>query len=395
MTSHYLDNSATTPVCNCSRDAVNKALDCFGNPSSLHSAGFEAEKLIEGTRNAVLRSISPKAVGRDTLIFTSGGTEANNLAIIGCAQAKARNKGKKIIVGETEHPSVLEAADYLGTLGYKIVKIPAPLGVWDMNAYTAALDGDTLLVSAMLVNNETGAVNDIKAISRLAKIANPDVIIHCDAVQGFFKLGAPMPYGSFDMMTVSSHKINGPKGTGALYVSYDVMKKKALVPVVHGGGQEGNLRSGTENVPGICGFGAAAEYHGERYIEDYGIYSALYSRLEEKILSLPSEYGVKINKPQSACYARHIMNITVPGIPSETTLHYLSEYGIFVSSGSACSSNTGHVSHVLLSYGLTEQLASSSIRVSLGPQNTNDDIDALYDALLAGIPRLQKKGKLN
>ena len=243
---HYLDNSATTPLCDAAKSAMlNIINENFGNPSSLHSVGLRAQEAVDLARKAVLSSLLP--VGKrgkpEQLIFTSGGTEANTLAIIGTATAKPRNTGKKIIIGETEHSSVLASAERLKALGYNVVFIPSPKGVWDMESFEKELTADTILVSAMLVNNETGAVNDIAKIAAAARKASPDVIIHCDAVQGYMRLPKAL-LSPADIVTVSAHKIGGPKGAGALFASEDVIKKRALIPVIFGGGQEHGLRSG-------------------------------------------------------------------------------------------------------------------------------------------------------
>jgi cysteine desulfurase len=327
--------------------------------------------------------VRPKA---DNLIFTGSGTEANNLALIGGTTAKPRNKGKKIIIGETEHPSVIETAKHLEAMGFRVVQIPSPRGVWDMNAYKEALSEDTILVSAMLVNNETGAVNDIAKIAKEARAKNPDVIVHCDAVQGFLKVPtSPVPHA--DMVTISAHKIGGPKGVGALYVNDRILKTKALVPVVYGGGQEKGFRSGTENVIGIAGFGAAAEYG----IKTFGAHYENFKKLREKLEALLSEFPedtVRINTPDSAEIAPHIVSLTAFRLRSETLLHSLSASGIYVSSGSACSSNGGHSGYVLKSFGLPESEADSTIRISFGDDTTEEAIDALASALRESITRL-------
>ena len=391
MTEFYLDNSATTPL---SEAAKAKMLDVmentYGNPSSLHTLGLRAEKIVSEARMRILAALCPTRSGvrpkADNLIFTGSGTEANNLALIGGATAKARNKGKKIIIGETEHPSVIETAKHLESLGFRIVQIPSPNGVWNMEAYKNALSEDTILVSAMLVNNETGAVNDIARIAKEARAKNPDVLVHCDAVQGFLKVPtSPIPHA--DMVTVSAHKIGGPKGIGALYVNDRVLKTKAIVPVVYGGGQEKGFRSGTENVIGIAGFGAAAEYGMKTFAAHYENYKKLRAKLEARLSEL-SENTVRINTPASTEIAPHIVSLTAFRLRSETLLHSLSAAGVYVSSGSACSSNGGHSGYVLKSFGLPESEADSTIRISFGDDTTEEAIDALVSALQESIARL-------
>lgn len=392
MESIYLDNSATTPLCD---EAAKKmeyvAKNIYGNPSSLHTLGMNAEKEIEEARKNIFSAMGASKYGKvkpQMLVFTSSGTEANNLALIGAATAKERRRGGKIIVGETEHPSVTETVKYLSSLGYKVAFIPSPKGVWDKEKYLSELTHDTILVSAMLVNNETGAINNIKEITDAAREKNPEVLVHCDAVQGFLKTPEPLASFPADLITVSSHKIGGPKGVGALFVREKVLTSKGIVPVIHGGGQEYGLRSGTENTIGIAGFGAAAKIGEKTLAEELEKFSRL-RKLAENIISekLPE---IKINTPLCR-HADHIISLTIPGIRSETMLHFLSSRGIYVSSGSACSSNTGHKSHVLLSYGMSENEADSTIRVSLGKCNSESDIEKLCDALSCGIASLARK----
>lgn len=392
MESIYLDNSATTPLCDEAAEKIEYvAKNIYGNPSSLHTLGMNAEKEIEEARKNIFSAMGASKYGKvkpQMLVFTSSGTEANNLALIGAATAKERRRGGKIIVGETEHPSVTETAKYLSSLGYKVAFIPSPKGVWDKEKYLYELTQDTILVSAMLVNNETGAINNIKEIADAAREKNPEVLVHCDAVQGFLKTPEPLSSFPADLITVSSHKIGGPKGVGALFVREKVLTSKGIVPVIHGGGQEYGLRSGTENTIGIAGFGAAAKIGEKTLAEELSKFSRL-RKLAENIISekLPE---IRINTP-SCRHADHIISLTIPGIRSETMLHFLSSRGIYVSSGSACSSNTGHKSHVLLSYGMSENEADSTIRVSLGKCNSESDIEKLCDALSCGIASLARK----
>lgn len=392
MESIYLDNSATTPLCDEAAEKMEYvAKNIYGNPSSLHTLGMNAEKEIEEARKNIFSAMGASKYGKvkpQMLVFTSSGTEANNLALIGAATAKERRRGGKIIVGETEHPSVTETAKYLSSLGYKVAFIPSPKGVWDKEKYLSELTENTILVSAMLVNNETGAINNIKEIADAAREKNPEVLVHCDAVQGFLKTPEPLSSFPADLITVSSHKIGGPKGVGALFVREKVLTSKGIVPVIHGGGQEYGLRSGTENTIGIAGFGAAAKIGEKTLAEELSKFSRL-RKLAENIISekLPE---IRINTP-SCRHADHIISLTIPGIRSETMLHFLSSRGIYVSSGSACSSNTGHKSHVLLSYGMSENEADSTIRVSLGKCNSESDIEKLCDALSCGIASLARK----
>lgn len=387
MNIHYLDNSATTMLCEDAKQAIMSAMDNnFGNPSSLHALGVMAEQAISEARSKIIYAMGVKAKP-EQIIFTSGGTEAANLALIGFATAKPRNKGKKIIIGESEHDCVLQAAAHLEQLGFKIVKIPSPNGVWDIKSYEKALGSDVILVSAMLVNNETGAVNDINTIASMARAASPNVVIHTDAVQGFLKLDKPLSTLDVDMISISGHKIGAPKGVGALYVREEILKTKSLVPIAFGGGQENGYRSGTENTLGIIGFGAAAKSHAQNLKQNQLKIASLRAMLGSKLLGVS---GVRMNIPQTTEIAKHIVNLTVFGIKSETLLHHLSGHGIYVSSGSACSSNTGHLSHSLKSFGLSDEDIGSSIRVSFSETNTEDDVNAFIDALFEGISKLAK-----
>ena len=240
----------------------------------------------------------------------------------------------------------------------------------------------------MLVNNETGAMNDIAEIAKMAKAVSPDILVHCDSVQGFLKTAQnPLPHA--DMVTVSAHKIGGPKGVGALYVSERVLKTKSLVPVIFGGGQENGFRSGTENVIGLAGFGAAAKNDASHLTKTLADFAELHAYFIEKY---PEYLGdnVRINEPASKTKAPHIISLTVKGFKSETLLHSLSGYGVFVSSGSACSSNTGHASYVLHSFGLSDSDADSTLRISFGEQNTKEDIDALLVALKESMTKLAR-----
>ncbi len=389
---HYLDNSATTPVLDCVLQKMNEVYTSYyGNPSSLHELGYNAQKIMDESRKTILNSLlsSGEVSSPNQLIFTSSGTEASNLAIIGFARSKQRNMGKKFIFGEAEHHSVINCANYLKTCGYNVVFIPSPNGKWDMEKYEQELDKDTVFVSAMLVNNETGAVNDIEEIAKKAISVNPDVIIHCDIVQGYMKMPKSL-FRMADMLTMSAHKIGGPKGVGALYISKKVIKARALTPVIFGGGQENGFRSGTENVAGIAGFAQAVRYHTDNCEKHSALFSSLYDYALNSLLSL-DQSRVVVNVPETDIKAHHIMNVTIKGIRSETMLHFLSSKNIYVSSGSACASNTNSKSHVLKSFGLDPKDIDSSIRISFGIQNTVKDIDALTSALKEGLDTLSKK----
>lgn len=381
----YLDNSATTKICD---EALERYIEVsrssWGNPSSLHSMGYEAEKIINNTRSEIQTSLGVKGA---TVIFTASGTEANNLAIFGRALSKERYKrGSKIITTMGEHASVDSPLLALEKMGYNIVKIPTAGGEIDMETLSRELTKDVILVSMMMVNNETGALYDTGAVAKLMKAKSPEALLHLDATQSYLKLPFTKIKSGWDMITISSHKIEGPKGVGALVVDGSVMKAKGLAPITLGGGQEGGMRSGTENVPGIAAFGEAVRLGfaslGERYEKMSELRDYLISRISDEAPE------VKILVPKAN--APHIVNITLPKIKSETMLHYLSSLGIFVSSGSACSSNGGHFSSALTAFGRSEVEADSSIRISISHRNTREDMDGFVDGLKSGLAKLSR-----
>ncbi len=386
MAEVYLDNSATTPICDEAKQAMLEAMECYGNPSSLHSKGFESSKMIEEARKKILNSLFVRNGKADNLIFTAGGTEADNLALLGVAYAKTR-RANRIITTDSEHSAIEKTLQSLEADGFEIVRLKTVGGRIDMCEFEAAMSKNTLLVTIMHVNNETGAVYNIKDCFKLAKQINPDVVTHTDAVQSYMKMKVSPSELYADLISLSAHKIHGPKGIGALYVSSDVIKKKQLQPIIHGGGQESSFRSGTENLIGIVGFGAAAERGYKNLAKDIGVLRDLRSYAVDKLSAL----NVRVNTPLGEC-APHIINITLPSIKSETMLHYLSASGIYVSSGSACSSNSAskRVSRALKGFGMTDFEADCSMRISLSAQNTKDDIDKLVLAVEDGIKKLVK-----
>ena len=286
---------------------------------------------------------------------------------------------------ETEaRASVLTPFKMLENEGYSVTYLPTKNGRIDPEDVKNAVDKDTVFISVMAVNNETGAIYDVQSIFKTAKQINPSITTHCDCVQGFMKIPFFPARMNVDMCTVSSHKIHGPKGCGALYVNADVIKTKRITPIICGGGQEGNYRSGTENTIGICGFGGAAEYMTSSLSENFKHVSDLRAYAIEKLSPM-----VRINLPEAP--APNIINFTLPSIKSETMLHHLSSLGIFVSSGSACSSNHAKTaSHVLLAFGLSEKDADCSLRVSLSELNTVSDVDALAEGLKKGLDTLAR-----
>lgn len=363
----YLDNSATTAVCRAAADKAYEMMTaCWGNPSSLHTVGFEAEREMEAARSAVAGLLG---AAPDTLTFTSGGTEANNLAIFGAAAAKARG-GRHIVTTAMEHPSVAAACGQLEKEGWEVTRlVPDGSGCIPLSALEAALRPDTMLVSMMLVNNETGAILPVEEAAPLVRRLAPRALLHCDAVQAFGKLPIRVRPMDVDLLTVSGHKIHAPKGCGALYVKKGVR----ILPRAFGGGQERGLRPGTEATPAIAAFGAAAaavpELAGQR---------ARFEELMNRLLAgLERQEEILLHRP--ARHAPYILNLSVPGIRSETLLHFLAQRGVYVSSGSACS--RGKSSPVLAALGLPPAEIDSALRVSLSRDNDEEDIDSF----LAGV----------
>lgn len=377
MNNIYLDNSATTPI---RREVIDVMTDTmektYGNPSSLHSMGVSAERIITDARNNILSALKIRKSHNAQLIFCGSGSEANNLAVFGTVRAKNK-KNKRVITTDSEHPSILEPLKQLESEGVEVIKLSTQHGVIDMDELKDSVTPDTMLVSIMLVNNETGALYDVKTAFDIVKRQNPAAITHCDAVQGFGKIQfSPCDYGA-DMVSVSAHKIHGPKGIGALYCNQSVITSRRLIPFIYGGGQEKGLRSGTENTVGIAGFGEAVKYS----MNFTGI-TSLRNYLLEKI---PDEVTVNIPKGD---YVPYIVSLTLPNIKSETMLHYLSAKGIYVSSGSACSSNKTQVSYTLLNFGLDKHAADCTLRVSLSDLNTIEQIDIFAENFNAGINSL-------
>ncbi len=384
----YLDNSATTRICEEALETyIEVSREHFGNPSSLHAVGFDAEKVMKDARAQILGALGAKG---GTLVFTASGSEANNLAIFGRARAKDRYKGKKILTTDGEHSSVFSVTEALRSEGFKIETIPTKGGELDFAALDRMLTPDVILISAMMVNNETGALYDLATLSAKMHASCPEAVLHVDATQSFMKIPFSPEGLSADMVTLSSHKIEGPKGVGALYISKGIMQTRGLAPQILGGGQEGGYRSGTENVPGIAAFAKAcsvAKNHLQYRIKhtlDLRNYLLEKIQKDERLNEVIPLYPPR--------YAPHILSLRVADIKSETMLHFLSSEGICVSSGSACSSNASarHASPALLAYGQSESEADSSIRISLSHRNEKADIDALCEALALGLSRLAR-----
>lgn len=386
----YLDNSATTKPRPEAAAAVNRAMtEVFGNPSSAHRLGAEAERLVREARQAVAAALG---VDEGEIVFTSGGTEANNLALMGAARAR-RRQGGHIVTTAVEHPSVLRACGLLEEEGFRITRLPVDrTGVIDPEDLAGALTGETILVSTMYVNNEVGAVQPLEAVARvlagLERSRRP--VWHVDAVQAFGKLPVFPRRLGIDLLTVSAHKIHGPKGCGALYVR----KGLVLKPLMGGGGQEGGLRAGTENVPGIAGFGAAVRLAmaeqpraAERLAElRRRFLAALAEVVPDAVVNGPA---APAGGPAGGGAAPHIVNVSLPGLRGEVLVHALEERGVFVSTGAACSSRRNEPSHVLRAMGLGRDMVESALRFSFSPLNTADEAAAAAKALAAVVSDLR------
>lgn len=375
---HYLDNSATTPVL---PQAAQKALELmtenFGNPSSLHKRGFAAKQELEAARAAVAEQLSAKA---EEIVFTSGGTEANNLAIFGTATALQR-RGKKIVTTQIEHDSVLGTMQALERQGFTVVTLaPNADGTITKEQLEEAIDEQTILVSLMRVNNETGAILPVEQAARIIKRKKSPALLHTDAVQAFGKLDCNVQKLGVDLLTVSGHKVHAPKGVGALFIRKGVR----ILPILHGGGQERGLRSGTESVPLIGAFGVAAGAL-PRPAEQLPQIERLNRLLREKLAEID---GVTINSPAiGEGYLPYVINFSVGRVRAETMLHFLSERGISVSSGSAC--GKAKPSHVLAAMGLPEERIASSIRASFSRFTTEEDILALAEGVAEGLQEIR------
>lgn len=374
---HYLDNSATTNVCAQAAAAATAAMtQHFGNPSSLHTLGFEAEQLLLDARKAVAGLLKAKP---EEIVFTSGGTEANNLALFGCARAQKR-RGQHIITTAVEHPSVSVPLEQLEKEGFTVTRLmPDENGMVTAAQVAEACRPDTVLVSVMLVNNETGARFPIEEMVSAVRRRSPLAKFHTDAVQAAGRLALSVDKLGVDMLTLSGHKFHAPKGSGALYCRTDCR----LLPHIVGGGQQQQRRSGTEAVPAWVALGEAVRQLPTPATQNEQ-YSRLAERLMEKLTDLPD---VRWHRPTTA--VPYILHFSVMGLRSETLLHFLAQRQVFVSSGSACAK--GKRSPVLTAMGLSEREADSSIRVSLSRYNDENDIDALAEGLLAAVVTLQHR----
>ena len=375
----YFDNSATTRPYDEVNDLVydiNK--NFYGNPSSLHTKGIEAERKINSAREIIAKNLGAES---KQIVFTSGGTESNNLAIRGYLAANQR-KGRHVITTRIEHPSVLEVCSQLDSTGYVIDYLGVNQeGLIDLDELKSKITKETVLISIIMVNNETGALQPVEEAAGIKNSVNPDAVLHTDAVQAFGKFPLTPAKWGIDLMSVSSHKIHGPKGCGALYIS----KKARLKPVVYGGGQESLLRSGTENVSGICGFGLAAEMTCKNLEYNARKVSQIKRIFLDKLSGCDFKYRIISNEKASP----YILNISFDNLKAEVLLHHLEERNIFVSTGSACSSRKKKQSHVLQSMGLPSSTIDGALRFSFSAWNTEEEIVDTIKVLKEVVPRIQ------
>ena len=381
MREAYLDNSATTRCFPEVVELMNKIyLEEYGNPSSMHHKGVEAEKHITEAKKTLAQILKVK---EKNLIFTSCGTESDNIAIIGGALANMR-RGRHLVTSMIEHPAVTESMKYLESQGFEVTYLPVDEnGIVSPDLVEGAVRDDTILVSIMHTNNEIGAVEPIREIGKRINAKNPSAVFHVDAVQGFGKAQIYPKKWGVDMLSVSGHKIHAPKGVGLLYIA-DGIKVKNLI---YGGGQQGGMRSGTENVAGIAAMGLAAKM---LYQDFDASIDRLYG-LREKLIELVSDIPeVFVNGPEGRLAAPHIVSLTVPGVRAEVLLHALEEKGVYVSSGSACATNRPHTSATLEAIRLPRAYLDNTIRISLSEMTAEEDMQQAAAALHELIPFLRK-----
>ena len=373
----YLDNSATTKPCKEAVEAVTNALtENWGNPSALYNFGIETARLLRTARTTVAAAMGAEP---DRVYFTSGGTEADNWALLGTVKRFGK-RGKHIITTAIEHHAILNCMKDLEAQGYDVTYLqPDQLGRISPDTLKAALRKDTILVSIMMVNNETGAVMPISQLAKLTHKLCPDAVFHTDAVQGFLKIPFSAKTLGVDLISVSSHKIHGPKGAGALYIS---PRLKSFPPLLLGGGQESGYRSGTEGTPAIFGFAAACAAGAQTFRQDIAKEKALLDTLVEKLSGLD---GVMINGSHDA---PHILSLSVPGVPTQNSINVLQDAGICVSAGSACAK--GHRSHVLTAMGLKPDVIDASFRISLCRHTTQEELDILFHTIQKDILSMKR-----
>ena len=381
MREAYLDNSATTRCFPEVVELMNKIyLEEYGNPSSMHHKGVEAERQIAEAKKTLAQILK---VNERNLVFTSCGTESDNLAIIGGAMANMR-RGRHLITTNIEHPAVLESMKYLESQGFEVTYLPVDeFGIVSPDLVEQSVRDDTILVSVMHTNNEIGALEPIREIAKRINAKNPSALFHVDAVQGFGKAQIYPKKWGIDLLSASGHKIHAPKGTGFLYIG-DKVKVKNLI---FGGGQQGGMRSGTENVAGVAAMGLAAKMLYQDFDSSIDRLYGLREKLLGEIADIPD---LRVNGPKGRKCAPHIISLTVPGVRAEVLLHALEEKGVYVSSGSACASNKPHTSATLEAIKLPRAYLDSTIRISFSEMTTEEDIEQASAALHEVIPFLRK-----
>ena len=377
----YFDNSATTRVFDCVKDAVVNAMTVdYGNAAARHMKGVEAERLIKEARAEIAKSLK---VQEKEILFTSGGTESNNTALIGAAFANQR-AGKHLITTGVEHASIYNTMEFLREQGFEITYLPVDsYGCISLEELAQAVREDTILVSIMYVNNEIGAVEPVEEISKVIKAKNPKTLFHVDAIQAYGKYVIRPKKQGIDLLSVSGHKIHGPKGVGFLYID----EKAKVRPILFGGGQQKGMRSGTENVPGCAGLGAAVR---EVYRDHEAKIEKLYQIRERLIAGLKELPGVTINGHEGRENAPQIVSASFEGVRSEVLLHALEDRGVYVSSGSACSVNHPGVSGTLKGIGVKKELLDSTIRFSFGLFNEPEEADYCLEVLRELLPVLRR-----
>ena len=377
----YFDNSATTRVLDSVRDVVVKVMtEDYGNPSAKHRKGMEAEQYVRQAASRIAKTLKVKD---KEILFTSGGTESNNMALIGTAMANQR-AGKHIISTRIEHASVYNPLAFLEQQGFEVTYLSVDSkGHISLEELEASIRPDTILVSVMYVNNEVGAIEPIEEIASLVHGRNPAILLHVDAIQAYGKLVIHPKKQGIDLLSVSAHKFHGPKGVGFLFIDGRVK----IHPLLYGGGQQKDLRSGTENVPGIAGMGAAAQEMYTDHQEKVDYITGLKDYMIDRMGQLE---GVTVNSLKGNQGAPQIVSAGFAGVRSEVLLHALEEKGIYVSSGSACSSNHPAISGTLKAIGVKKELLDSTLRFSFGLFNTKEEIDYFMEALEGLLPVLRK-----
>lgn len=377
----YFDNSATTRCYPEVAEIVVKTMtEDFGNPSAMHLKGVEAEKYVREAAQTLAKILK---VNEKEIIFTSGGTESNNLALFGGADANKRS-GNHIITTSVEHAAVGQPAERLEQMGYEVTIVPVDhRGVVQLEALERALRPDTILVSTMYVNNEVGAVMPVEEIAKLVHEKSPKALYHVDAIQAFGKYRIYPKKAGIDMLSVSSHKIHGPKGVGFLYIN----EKARIQPQILGGGQQAGMRSGTDNVPGIAGLGVAAKMVYTDFDEKIEHMYQLKERLAEGFLKLPD---VRLNGMEIREGAPQILSASFLGVRSEVLLHTLEEKGIYVSAGSACSSHKRKAAGTLSAMGMEAAQRESTLRFSFSEENTFEEVDYVLEVIGQVLPMLRR-----